>query len=375
MLHAKAVNNIPIKKMAEKKKEMSKSKISSISSKSSDMPKSNVRTRPKDSSFMSRKAGQISSISSQSADSNVVLDVEQSSTSSDKIEKPRAIFSNLVNEIRMAKEKDKPQKPRASFNDVVREIKFSLNDLFFFENLFTAVIIFLAATLVTSIFGFPFWVSLAPAVIYLVLRTVNRARENKIIDVEMAYPNLREKLRTAADTKDDKNNPVVDELQKEIITELKNVQTSSFVNIPKISLMVFLIILLSALITFLPVTGLNFYKLHYKNLGAKIIDSIPINIDKSIFSTKLFSKDNKETDDFDLYGEESLAKLGNKELQFEINPVSFEVSVGEVEEDEWQNLVFERAEGLDDSTKGLSIEKQNVVKKYFQNLIDVEGKK
>src|SRR3989339_1671572 len=90
-----------------------------------------------------------------------------------------------------------------TFRSVIKEIRVTLNDLFFFEHLLSSIIVFLLFVLVTSLFGFPFWTALIPAVLHFIVRAAQRVKENKIADIERLYPSLREKLRTAADTKDE----------------------------------------------------------------------------------------------------------------------------------------------------------------------------
>jgi len=292
-----------------------------------------------------------------------------------KIEKPQKV---------KVKQLEKPELPKVtsssdlkpcvhhekSFPSVIREIKFTLNDIFFFEHLFGTVILFLFLTLATSIFGLPFWVSIVLAITYLVLRIVQRLRENKIVDIENAYPSLREKLRTAADTKDDDDNPIIKQLQSEICSELKNVKLSSFVTIHKISLLVILSIALSFAVIFLPMSGINFNNLHYTNLIKTVSENIP-EIKAYDFIKKLGfgDKDDVPMGDEDIFGEESLIMLGDNELSFEMRPVSFEVDAPKVEDEKnYDSLIFDTAEGLDDSTYSLSTEKQELVKRYFNEL-------
>src|SRR3989344_3250168 len=179
-----------------------------------------------------------------------------------------------------------------NFNRVLKEINKTLTQLSIFENLVNSTIVFLVSYLIFSFFGFHFLYSLVPTFTYLVFYTYRSMKRYNPSIVESKYSPLREKLRTAADNVK-YNNPVIDELEYEVTSEMKNVGISLFINPKTISYKIFAATLLSFLI---------------------------------IFSSTLNIKFENSND---IYGNDEIAKLGDNELSIKIRPVDFKVSVKE----------------------------------------------
>ncbi len=259
-----------------------------------------------------------------------------------------------------------------NFPKVISEISRSLNDVFLFENLLTAVLVFLVFYLIIAIFSLPVLVAAIGALCYLVVSSVRRMRENKILTVERHYPMLREKLRTSADTRYARNNPVVSELQHQIINTLKDVETGHFINLRSMTVKIGLTILLAFALVTLPATGIAFNHLHYK----KIADSIGDTISSGAKTLQdLLKKDDNGLligDNEEIFGEESLAILGDEEVSFAISPVSFDVDVKQEDEDQTYDVLFEYAAEVDDDLSKLSKEKREIIKRYFHEIQNVQ---
>ena len=116
-----------------------------------------------------------------------------------------------------------------SFKKVIKEINATFGILIVFDALLNSIIIFLLSFLVLSLFNFYPNYAFLPATIYLIAFIIKKIIKNHLVDVEKNYINLDEKLRTAADNIN-KENPVVNELQSDIIKSMKYVHASSFIN-------------------------------------------------------------------------------------------------------------------------------------------------
>ena len=117
-------------------------------------------------------------------------------------------------------------------------------------------------------------------------------------------------------------NPIVDELQREVTEGMKNVKVSFFFNIKKTSYKIFACLILGFLIILL--TTLNVKFMDFSIIFDKATDyilgkEIGIEGDSDIPSAGIASSE-------DIYGEESIAVLGNEEVNIEIKPVSFELT-------------------------------------------------
>ena len=142
-----------------------------------------------------------------------------------------------------------------NFINAIKEINSTLNFLIVFEAILNTVIFFLVVYFLLSLVNlFPI-IAAVPAVIYFIMRMKIDSKKDKRKIVESKYAPLKEKLRTAADNINEEN-PVVNELEEEVMKDLKNVGLSSFIQTKKISYKIFATILLSFAIVLATTTNL-----------------------------------------------------------------------------------------------------------------------
>ena len=130
-----------------------------------------------------------------------------------------------------------------NFIKVIREINRTLNFLIIFETTINAVIFFLVVYLLLSLINLYPILALIPALVYFISRLYVNSKVDKRKIVEGKYEPLKEKLRTAADNLGEEN-PVVNELQDEVVHDLKNVGLSSFISTKRVSYKIMTTILL-----------------------------------------------------------------------------------------------------------------------------------
>ena len=121
------------------------------------------------------------------------------------------------------------------FRKAILEIKFTIAKLIIFDALINSTLLFLGSLILLSLFGLSFIYPLFIALIYFVVVLFRRMRLNKINIVEKQYGSLDEKLRTAAEYQS-RGNPVVKELQGEVVRGMKRIEESAFINERKIYL-------------------------------------------------------------------------------------------------------------------------------------------
>ena len=252
------------------------------------------------------------------------------------------------------------------FSEVVREMNRTLNELIFFENIVNTTLVFLVFYLVLSVFDFKPLYALVPALAYLGFYSYMSFRSYKPGIVESKYAPLREKLRTAADNINI-SNPIVDELEYEVTSEMKNVGLSMFINPRTLSYKIFAVMLLSFMIIF--ATTLNL----------KLVEFAKYKV-PAIFDTKNL----KGVGNFvavgintsgDIYGKDDVAKLGDKELNIRIKPVNFKVNVKEEGEFKKQNfeVTFPQDMAVKETVayeENIPQEQQELVKNYFKKLAE-----
>ena len=252
-----------------------------------------------------------------------------------------------------------------NFINVIKEIDRTLNMVFVFSTILNAAIFFLSVYLLLSIVNLYPILALIPAAIYFALRLYSRSKMDKRKIVESKYEPLKEKLRTAADNiKED--NPVVNELEEEVVHDLKNVGLSSFIQTKEISYKLFATIALS--FTIVLVTTMNLYIIDLNEFLSTVpeyLRGIP-----KLADSALFGEINESND---IYGDSQLAVLGNEQIDIRISPINYEVNVregGDVEQKQFNEIFpsdvdVEQASAFEEN---IPEEQQELVKKYFDKL-------
>jgi len=235
-----------------------------------------------------------------------------------------------------------------------------------FEIIINSAIFFLVIYFLLSLINlFPI-MALIPTIIYSGMKLREKSRSDKRKIVESKYEPLKEKLRTAADNVKEEN-PVINELEEEVVHDLKHVGLSSFIQTRKISYKIFVTILLSFAIVF--ATTLNFYIVDV----SKFLEGIPGMLEKfdPRRAENILLGDVNESDD--IYGDSKLAVLGNKQIDIRIKPVNYEVNVreeGDFEQKQFDEIFPSdvRVEQASAFEERIPEEQQELVKSYFNKL-------
>lgn len=262
-----------------------------------------------------------------------------------------------------------------NFKQVLKEINFELNKLVLFDAFLTTAIIFLLFYLFLSLANLPRTYSLV-ALIYLIIAAVIKLKERKTLDIELKFDFLKEKLRTAEDNIN-LQNPVVDELQQEIITDLKKVDEGAFVNEKRTYIKSAVIIFLCFLIIF--VVPFSLPKLGFEAKAQKEAATEAFE-EGNITATGTFAPEKEAREGLipspeNIYGEESVAKLGNRELKVTIQPSGYELNirdVSDIEDIDFVERYPEEVEATAASSYEENIPKEHaeLVKKYFKALAE-----
>ena len=252
------------------------------------------------------------------------------------------------------------------FSGVIKEINRTLIELILFENIVNTTIIFLFFYFLLLVFDFYPLYALVPALSYLIYYTIISLIASKPLIVESKYAPLREKLRTAADNLNS-SNPVIEELDYEVTSEMKNVGLSMFINPRTVSYKIFAVMFLSFLIIF--TTTLNLKIVEFaKQKVPNIFDTKGLKGVSNFVAVQLNTTD-------DIYGKEDVAKLGDKELNIRIKPVDFKINVkeeGEAEQRDFetifpQDMVVKESASYEEN---IPQEQQELVKNYFKKLAE-----
>ncbi len=253
-----------------------------------------------------------------------------------------------------------------NFIKAVREINKTLNFLIIFETTLNTVIFFLVVYFLLSLVNLYPILAVIPAAIYFAMRMRVRSKMDKRRMVESKYEPLKEKLRTAADNVGEEN-PVINELEEEVVHDLKHVGISSFIQTKSVSYKIFTAIFLSFAIVF--ATTLNLYIVDLTQFLSNVPDMLG-NLDPRRGANVPLGEINESED---IYGESKLAVLGNEEINIKISPVNYEVNVheeGDFEQKQFdeifpQEVMVEQASAFEEK---IPEEEQELVKNYFNKL-------
>ncbi len=257
----------------------------------------------------------------------------------------------------------------------LKELRAGLNKALIFTVMLDALIVFLSAYIVLSIFNIPAILAFSITMAYLIVETTKRASINKIRKVEDYYPKLNERLRTAAEYIKVEN-PVVNELHQEVLTELRNVEEAEFLDERKSFSKAGIIALLCFLVLLLAPIAIRLEPLEGAIEKAKAVTEMNISFESGRGEptpggagggkkggAKLASEE-------DIFGVPSIAKLGEEELKLVIKPAGDSINIRQIKDVE--ERVFAESEPEEAFAvsaaayeEKIPAEQQEIVKNYF----------
>lgn len=256
------------------------------------------------------------------------------------------------------------------FKRVLREVNLIVDEVLAFDIILTSVLIFLGFYLVLMFFNLNPWYSLFPTLGYLAFLLYIDLNTNKYKIVENNYAPLYEKLRTAADNVEVENE-IVDELEDQVVADLRNVKVSSFVRIKRISYKVLGSVILCLIILFVSIYGINFGDLVDFDRVWDIVYKEGSGVGGEGVGDELVVGTGEG--EGDIYGGESIAQLGMQQIEIRIKQPSMEIigsQIYEIPDKEFEETfpdeIFISSAGSYEER--ITIENQKLIKDYFNEL-------
>ncbi len=262
------------------------------------------------------------------------------------------------------------------FNDILTQLDKTLNGIMFFNEVLTALLVFLLSYVALFLLGVTEWFGAVPAIVYLAISIHIKIRENKLRWVEIKYKKLDEKLRTAADNQS-YNNEFVNALKKEIVSEAKNMDLGSFLDVKKTSTKIGGSIVLCFMILLLVSFGIRTPDLLHKvaDYTSDILDTG----EKEGDADNIISGGGPQgvglaPGDDNIYGYGNIAQLGEEQVEFQLSAEAYEINVRDVKEVIPKN--FEEGAFPSDVyittseayEENIPREQQQIVSNYFKSL-------
>jgi len=259
------------------------------------------------------------------------------------------------------------------FKKVVVEINSTLSSISLFGLFLNSIVVYLAFYLTFLLIGVKPIYAFVPGLGYFIALAYPTFKDNKIRRIEKRYPELNEKLRTAADNMD-KKNPVVEDLCKECAHEMYHVEVSSFLSPGKVSSRIIAATLLCFLVLYL--TAIDIQPLQIDNLWDNVAEGIGQAIGSRENDANTFaggpSGAGQSTTQGDILGIPAWIKLGS-EQDVQIETAGYEVNIRDIKEakqqdfdGDWPDEVF--AQGASAFEDNIPKEQQELVKSYFEKL-------
>ena len=194
------------------------------------------------------------------------------------------------------------------------EVRYELVKIIFLNVFLSTVILVLIADLVALMFSMPLWYVIVASTLYFVIMMVSEVRKISISHVEKTNPEMREILRTAKDNLSE-DTLMAHALFYEVIEKMKRVSSGTFLDFRKLMLKLAVVFVLSICLVSIAFFDVNISK--FDNPFAKPMAAIG-----GWFGTVTGQPPATNTSDAstDVFGDPSLAKLGDKQLVATVNP-------------------------------------------------------
>jgi len=223
-----------------------------------------------------------------------------------------------------------------SFKNAIADVRNTLNKLIIFDTAINSILLFLILLLILSLFNLPLIYPIVISLLYFAYVLRKRLTLSKIRLVEQKYHNLDEKLRTAAEHATEEN-PVVKELHEEVLHDLRKVEESAFISERKIYVKSITIVALSFLILLLSPITFGILDFNFNLVDEQQQEAEDTFGGSQSGSSKIrFAVGTEDTGlrkaSEDIYGEPTIAKLGDDEIKIRIRPAGTELSIREIQE-------------------------------------------
>lgn len=249
------------------------------------------------------------------------------------------------------------------------EIRRTLILIKLFNSCIDSVLIFLGFILFFVLIKVSWYYAIIPFLIHAVIYIPKNMKNIKYIEVERRVPILREKLRTVADNVG-KDNELIEALNKEVLSEMKLIKTSAFLDQRKSMFKMFALGAMAFLIIFSAYVNVQFFD--FDTILHKLTGSGKGDI-RNLEDIEIDSKSILEED---IYGEQSVAELGNQEVVFSMESYAGEIDLNKQKEIDQNNFATSYPKEIyatSDSSyqEKIAKEDEDVVKNYFDQITKV----
>jgi hypothetical protein len=215
-----------------------------------------------------------------------------------------------------------------SIQRLFREITLTFATIIFFNSFLNSLIIFLLCYLLLSIPRVNGAFAFIPAGLFFIFSIYKQLTKRHVLDIEKKFSFLNEELRTIQDNMN-MDNPVMKELQMDVMDKIKNVDIGSFFNSKGTSLKVLTVVFLCFGLLFVATKNMTF---DFKTL----VDTMPNYVyvgggntgggNSTSGNVRVAGQGTNE----DILGEQDVAALGDQNVDIQIAPAGYEINLRDV---------------------------------------------
>jgi type IV secretory pathway TrbD component len=199
--------------------------------------------------------------------------------------------------------------------NMFNEVQYELVKIILLNVFLSTVILFLIADLIALMFGMPIWYVIVIAFLYFIIMMIVEVRKISVYHVERKNPELKEILRTAKDNMSE-DTLMAHALFYEVLEKMKKVSSGTFLDFKKLMLKLSAIFVLAIVLVALAFLNVNIQR--FDNPFEK-----PLQVLGGFFGQVTgndVDASGIENADDDVFGDPSMAKLGNDQLTATVNP-------------------------------------------------------
>lgn len=253
-------------------------------------------------------------------------------------------------------------------SNALRELKNAVMEISVSICWLDCLIVFMLCLLVLKLVSVGWYWSFVPMLVYAFFHVRrNLDKVSNFAYIEEKVPELKEKISTVADNLS-RDNPVIEELNKDVLAGMHLIRTSYFFSFSRLTRE----LLTLAILAFL-VTGVSAYGVKFVDFSKVVNEVGDLRLFKGKYDVNNELLEYEENLSEDIYGNKSVAILGNEELKLQINPVLSDVDISKIEdprERTFRSSVPREISAQTDASFEDSIPKdyQKIVKNYFRDI-------
>jgi hypothetical protein len=199
--------------------------------------------------------------------------------------------------------------------NMFNEVQYELVKIILLNVFLSTVILFLIADLIALVFNMPIWYVMVTAFLYFIIMMIVEIRRISIHHVEQKNPDLREILRTARDNQNE-DSLMAHALFYEVLEKMKRVSSGTFLDFRKLMFKLCTVFVLAIVLVSIAFFNINIQR--FDNPLAKPMDAMSRFLGKVTGTQPDASQVGDASND--IFGDPSMAKLGNNQLTATVNP-------------------------------------------------------